>query len=498
MPQLELIERASRNAERVAIHDQAGAHTYAELLECSAAVAARLLEGGDDLREERVAFQIAPGFAHVAAQWGVWRAGGVAVPLALSYPVPEIARLIDDAAPLCVLAEAALRDRVDQAVQGRRCRVLLLTTEPELGCRDPLLPQIDPARRAMMVYTSGTTGRPKGVVTTHSNIEAQIEALVQAWEWRPEDRILHVLPLHHVHGVVNVLSCALWSGACCEFLSPFEADSVWERLVSGEISLFMAVPTVYRRLIDAWERADMGTRRRWSRGARDLRLMVSGSAALPVAILERWQQITGHRLLERYGMTEIGMALGNPVGGERRAGTVGRPFPGVQARIVDEAGKTVGDGTRGEIQVRGPQVFLEYWQRPTETAASFRDGWFVTGDEGVVQDGYWSILGRRSVDIIKTGGYKVSALEIEEVLREHEAIADAAVVGVADPDWGERVCAALVLAGDEAPELSTLQSWCKERLAPYKVPRQILVLEQLPHNAMGKVVKLELRQRFEA
>lgn len=492
----ELVQRARRHGEAVAVVDADGEHTYARLLERSSAIAAGLLDGRGDLDEARVAFLLPPGFEHVAVQWGIWRAGGIAVPLALAHPARELAGVLEDAAPLHLVAEAALRARLRDAAVGTESEVLGPAGLSVADGTVARLPEVDEKRRALMIYTSGTTGRAKGVVTTHANITAQITALVQAWEWSPDDRILHVLPLHHVHGVINALSCALWSGATCEFLTPFDADGVWERLASGEISVFMAVPTVYRRLIAAWEAAPEANRTRWSAGTRGLRLMVSGSAALPVAMLERWEQITAHRLLERYGMTEIGMGLGNPLHGERRAGTVGQPLPGVQARVVDESGSELPAGSAGQIEIRGPQVFSEYWQRPAETAASFRDGWFVTGDEGVVRDGYWRILGRRSVDIIKTGGYKVSALEIEEVLRRHEAVADLAVVGVEDADWGECVCGVLVLEAGATLDLATLRSWCKERLAPYKAPRHIVVLPELPRNAMGKVVKPPLRQLF--
>ena len=195
-------------------------------------------------------------------------------------------------------------------------------------------------------------------------------------------------------------------------------------------------------------------------------------------------------------MTEIGMALSHSLDGERRAGTVGQPLPGVEARIVDGAGIEVAEGTSGQIEVRGPQVFREYWRRPEETAVAFREGWFMTGDEGVLEDGYFRILGRRSVDIIKTGGYKVSALEIEETLRQHPAIADVAVVGVADEEWGESVCAAIVVVGGDEPRTEAIRSWCKERLAPYKVPRRIRYLDQLPRNLMGKVTKLAVHRYF--
>jgi len=218
-----------------------------------------------------------------------------------------------------------------------------------------------------------------------------------------------------------------------------------------------------------------------------MRLMVSGSAALPVQRLERWREISGHVLLERYGMTEIGMALSNPLVGERRPGFVGTPLPGVDVRLVD--------GT-GEIEVRGATVFLEYWRRPDATAAAFRDGWFRTGDIARVEHGAYRILGRSSVDIIKTGGFKVSALEVEEVLRTHPAIAECAVVGVEDPEWGERICVAVERRGEADLTLAALQAWSKERLAPYKIPRALRSVPALPRNAMGKVTKAEVAKLF--
>ena len=261
----------------------------------------------------------------------------------------------------------------------------------------------------MILYTSGTTGRPKGAVTTHGQIEAHIRSLLEAWKWERDDRILHVLPLHHTHGIVNALCCPLYAGATVEFgggSGGFDPATTWERLASGDISVFMAVPTIYAKLLRAWDAADGSTRRRWSRGARGLRLMVSGSAALPVPVFKRWEEITGHRLLERYGMTEIGMGLSNPYEGERRPGTVGQPLPGVDLRLVRPATERVlaegmeafAPGESGEIRIRGPMVFSEYWRRPEETAAAFVDGWFLTGDEAVLEDGYYRLLGRRSVD----------------------------------------------------------------------------------------------------
>jgi malonyl-CoA/methylmalonyl-CoA synthetase len=358
------------------------------------------------------------------------------------------------------------------------------------------LPHLGSARRAMIVYTSGTTGRPKGVVSTHETIGAQISSLVEAWGWRPSDRLLLVLPLHHVHGIINGLGSALAVRATCEVLPRFDAEAVWRRLASGEVTVFTAVPTIYSRLIAAWDAAGADERAAWSRGAGGLRLMMSGSAALPVSMLERWRTITGHTLLERYGMTEIGMALSNPLDGDRRPGFVGVPLPGVDVRLVDEHGVAVADGSPGELEVRGPGVFKEYWQRPDETADAFRAGWFRTGDMAVVERGSYRLLGRTSVDIIKTGGYKVSALEIEEVLRTHPAVAECAVVGITDAEWGERVAAAIELRAGTALPLEDLQRWARDLLAPYKLPRELRAVPALPRNSMGKVVKAEVAALF--
>jgi len=521
----EIVRRARDHRDKLALVGRPGSSprpspadehwTRGELLAASAALATALLAGDDDLDEARVPFLVAASPAWVAVQWGIWRAGGVAVPLATSHPPAELERVLDDADPRAVVASGELAARVEPAARDRGLRFLRADDLlPGVSGDDEGAPaRVRPAsgRRAMMLYTSGTTGRPKGVVTTHANLEAQVRCLVEAWEWSEDDRILGVLPLHHVHGIVNVVCCALWAGACCELRVPFDPGVTWERLASGEVSVFMAVPTLYVRLIRAWEEASSDRQRRWARGAAGLRLMVSGSASLPVPVLERWEDITGHRLLERYGMTEIGMALSNPLDGERLPGTVGRPLPAVEARVVDDIGRPVPAGETGEIEVRGPQLFLEYWRRPEATAAAFRDGWFRTGDEGAAEDDVWRILGRRSVDIVKSGGEKVSALEVEATLRAHPAVSDVAVVGVPDPEWGERVVAAVVprsgsregASGEEAtgPEESrglpeALREWCKERLAPWKVPRAVKLVGDLPRNAMGKVVKSRLQRRL--
>jgi len=488
-----IIARAHAAAGRVAVVAGADTLTYGDLLDRSERVAAALLDGRASLDGARVAFMVPPGWEYVAAQWGVWRAGGVAVPLAVSHPETELEYVVTDADAETVISHASFTE-ILRPVAERTGRGFL-TVDDALAAAPVPLPAVAEDGAAMIVYTSGTTGKPKGVVTTHAGFRAQVTTLVDAWGWTEDDRILLVLPLHHVHGIVNVLACALWSGAVCEIAPRFDADDTWRVIESGRLTLFMAVPTVYSRMIAAHDQADPARRARMVEGCRKMRLMVSGSAALPVQMLERWREISGHTLLERYGMTEIGMALSNPLRGERRPGSVGMPLPTVETRVVDDEGRPVEPGTPGDLEIRGPSVFREYWRRPDATAEAFRDGWFRTGDVAVVEDGYHRLLGRRSVDIIKTGGFKVSALEIEEVLREHPAIAECAVVGIDDEEWGERVCLAVEAAG-ELPPLAELQAWARQRLAPYKLPRDLRAVESLPRNAMGKVMKPEVAKLF--
>jgi malonyl-CoA/methylmalonyl-CoA synthetase len=495
---LSLINRARKHDERTAIVDSEGTFTYQDLLRVSGQIATLLLQGTEDLQEQRVAFLIPSGFQYVATQLGIWQAGGIAVPLCQVHPRPELEYVITQSGASQIIAHPQF-ETILRPIAAAHHLPLLLTSEP-LPLPLAVLPEIAIDRRALILYTSGTTGKPKGVVTTHGNIEAQVTSLITAWEWVEDDRILHILPLHHIHGIINVLTCALWAGAECHMMPKFDAEAVWSRIAAGNLTLFMAVPTIYAKLIAAWDGAGsdqeaIEQQQRRALGCTKMRLMVSGSAALPVQILEKWQRLSGHFLLERYGMTEIGMALSNPLHGQRGAGTVGKPLPQVSVRLVNDQGSIVPPETPGEIQVKGAGVFLEYWQNPEATVKAFRDGWFCTGDFAVVEKGNYRILGRMSVDIIKTGGYKVSALEIEEVLRTHPMIQECAVVGIADLEWGERVCAALVLS---VPSLSIeeLRIWAKEKLAVYKVPTRILAIEELPRNAMGKVTKPAVAQLF--
>ncbi len=493
-PELALIRRAFRYKGRTAIVAVGGEFSYRALLDVSHRAASCFLGRGLDLKEKRVAYLVPPGFQHVAIQWGIWRSGGIAVPLAEFLPLPELEVLIQDSDPSLVIASAQYEDKLRTLAKRQRRR--FLPADAVLKTAPRPLPEIASGRRALILYTSGTTGKPKGVVITHRNIEAQVKSLISAWEWRPDDYILNVLPLNHTHGLINVLSCALWTGATCKLLPKFDPERTWQIILGGEITLFMAVPTIYVKLISFWRASTPKKQKAMSAAASKMRLMISGSAPLPVGVFEAWKTISGHALLERYGMTEIGMALSNPVRGPRVPGYVGTPLPGAELRLVNELGHPVEPGTPGEIEVRGPGIFLEYWRRPEETARAFHNGWFRTGDAAVVENGLYRILGRKSVDIIKTGGHKVSALEIEEVLRTHPEIQDCAVVGLEDPEWGERIAAALVLKEGKFLTLEPLRIWAKERLAPFKVPSRILVLGSLPRSVMGKVSKAEVTKLF--
>jgi malonyl-CoA/methylmalonyl-CoA synthetase len=490
---LHLVRQAKTHPGNTAIISNGQSYTYAQLLEQSDQFAQQLLHGQADLAEARVAFMVTPGFDYVRVQWGIWRAGGIAVPLCLTYPPASLDYMLSDTGADIVVASARYSAIVKPLAEARQIRFVELES-PELY-EPGTLPDLMPERKAMILYTSGTTSLPKGVVTTHANLDAQITSLVTAWEWQPSDHILCVLPLHHVHGIVNVIGCALWAGACCEFLPEFSAAGVFAAFQRGHLNLFMAVPTIYFKLIAHWEGLTTPEQEALTAVMRSFRLMVSGSAALPVTVMEKWERVSGQVLLERYGMTEIGMAISNPYRGKRVPGHIGQPLAGVGIRLVDEKDEPIANDQPGEIQVQGPTVFQAYWQRPQATADAFTDdGWFRTGDVAVVDDGSYKILGRSSIDIIKSGGYKLSALEIEEVLRTHPAVDDCGVIALPDEEWGETVAAVLVTI--QPIDLADLNQWIRTQLPPYKVPRQYRVVAELPRNAMGKVTKNDLKQLF--
>lgn len=489
MFKFQVLDALKKHSSRVALSCDAGTLTYAELDAWSDSLCTKLLQKAKakDLKERTVGLLAASSLEYVAGLYAIWKSGAMAVPLQPQHPQAELEYIVEDSKLEFVLAHPELLE------QGLK---LHANTQPIT--REQAEPRscasLSNDQGALMIYTSGTTSRPKGVVLTFGNLEFQVATLGQAWGWRADDRIVNVLPLHHVHGVINILLCSLANGAHCELYARFNAQKVWSRLASGEVSVFMAVPTIYSKLAQHWESFSPKHKRHFSERSACLRLMVSGSAALPLPLFEKWREITSHTLLERYGMTEIGMALSNPYSGERKPRSVGRPLPGIEIKLTEE----------GEILVRGPNVFREYWGKPELTRDSFTaDGWFKTGDlTHVTEDGYFHILGRASQDIIKCGGYKLSALEIESALLENAALAEVAVVALPDAEWGERVAAVCVWAdasakaANEASDYEHIKSWLMNKVAHYKVPTVWKSAAALPRNAMGKVTKPALKALF--
>lgn len=445
-----------------------------------------------DLEEERIAFFLPGSVDYVTVMHGVWRAGGIAVPLNTTSTIPELEHYLS-----CARAARLVAPAEDHEFLRTLCAALaiqLLTVDELLAETATTLPAIADSRRAMMIFTSGTTNKPKGVISTHANIRQQVCTLLDAWGWSETDVIPLFLPLHHVHGIINVLCCGLWAGARVHLFERLDIPAISHDIAAGAFNVFMAVPTVYVKFIQHFGKITEQEAKAICEGFGAMRLNVSGSAACPVPLFEQWRELTGQVLLERYGMTEIGMALSNPYDDERRAGHVGHPLPGVEIRLAGEDGEWIeGEDLPGEIYVRGASVFLEYWDNPDATDKSFRDGWFQTGDMAVLEGGYYRIMGRTSIDIIKSGGYKLSALEIEGVLLEHPDIEEIAIIGAEDEVWGEAVAAFIVLRQGTALEPASLKQWCDGKMSAYKIPKQVHFIENLPRNAMGKVTKPDLK-----
>lgn len=513
----------------MAIIDSSGSHSYKQLYCSSLALASRITStlnsdfGG--LEGKRISFLCTNDASYTVAQWAAWMSGGTAVPLYRKHPPSELEYIISDSQSSLLVAAHCCAETLEPVAQrlGLPCLTMPptsnLSPSHEADTQEKEMTITDWADRpAMIIYTSGTTGRPKGVLHTHSSIQAMVQCLVSEWAWSRDDVILHTLPLHHVHGIVNKLLCPLWVGATCVMLPEFQPQKVWEMLLSSKapmVNVFMAVPTIYSKLIHYYDQHFTQPHVKDFVKAvckERIRLMVSGSAALPLPTLKRWEEITGHTLLERYGMTEIGMALSNPLKGPRIPGAVGLPLPGVNVRIVmsNTTKTTIAEGTHketqvypglegkeGELLVRGPSVFKVYWNKPQETQDSFtEDGWFKTGDTAVYKDGVYWIMGRTSVDIIKSGGYKISALEVERHLLAHPDIIDVAVIGAPDPTWGQKVTAVVQLKKGQSMTLPELKTWGRENMAPYTIPTGLVLVDEMPRNQMGKVNKKDLLRHF--
>ncbi|KAH9665901.1 Malonate--CoA ligase [Citrus sinensis] len=421
----------------------------------------------------RIGIVAKPSFEFVAGVLGTWFSGCIAVPLALSYPESELLHVMHDSDISMVLSTEDYREVLQSVAAKSGAKFSLIPPVPNVSSETTVFDQSQAEKMdgqrgedpALIVYTSGTTGKPKGVVHTHKGIAAQVE-----------------------------------------FMPKFSVRGIWQRWresypVNGNgagdaITAFTGVPTMYTRLIQGYEAMDTELQAASASAAKQLRLMMCGSSALPLPVMQQWETITGHRLLERYGMTEFVMAISNPLRGARKAGTVGNPLPGVQVKIAEDESGSDAAGV-GEICVKSPSLFKEYWKLPEVTKDSFTaDGFFKTGDTGKQdEDGYYIILGRTSADIMKVGGYKLSALEIESVLLEHPAVAECCVLGLPDKDYGDAVSAIIVLEEKAKRDqekskpvlsLQELCTWAKDKLAPYKLPTRLFLWDSLPRNAMGK------------
>jgi malonyl-CoA/methylmalonyl-CoA synthetase len=462
---------ASEPSARVLFDRHRGWMRAVELEQATRRVAGRLqgagLEPGD-----RMLFSAESSLGLVIAHVAALRSGIVVVPANTAYTERELAHIVNDARP-----KAALVDSDDRAAWVRAASgpdTVVVGPDVDLDDSPPsVLDAVTPDQAALIGYTSGTTGRPKGAVLSHANLLASSESVQLAWRWTEADRLVLSLPLFHVHGLCVGLHGTLLAGASAVLLHRFEVNAVLDAVAEHDATLFFGVPTMYHRFAQS---ARVGELAR-------LRLCVSGSAPLPAELHQALAERGGQQVLERYGMTETLMLVSNPYDGERRPGSVGFPLPGVELRLSD--------GQQGEIQVRGPNVFAGYWEREQATAESFTDGWFRTGDLGSVDsDGYLRILGR-SKELIISGGLNVYPREVEEVLLAHPGVAEVAVVGTPSEEWGELVTAFVVPAGDHHnPEL--LLAFAAEQLAPFKRPRLVHFVESLPRNALGKVLKHEL------
>ncbi|NJO06516.1 MAG: AMP-binding protein [Chloroflexaceae bacterium] len=501
------VETCRRTPSKPCLSFEGQTYTYAQVYGAARAYQSYLPDMGM-LPGDRVALYLANSPAFLAAYLGIWMAGGTVVLINTQYRQVELHHILSDSgaricitdanstAPLAPFAEhvfvyaAGNPDGHLTSADDPQGRGVRWHTPDELPAPDSL---------ALLAYTSGTTGRSKGAMLTHRNLAANSAAVTTAWHWTADDTLLLTLPLFHIHGLGVGIHGTFLAGSTVDLRRRFDAAAVYDTLSNGDVTLFFGVPTMYTRLLAEAAQCDPhGTR-----PAPPLRLFVSGSAPLNPHTFAAFEQRFGQPILERYGMTETGMNLTNPYHGERRPGTVGQPFPGQEARIVDiQTRQPVPPETEGEIQVRGPHVFQGYWQRPDATAAAFdSDGWFNTGDLGwVSSDGYFTIAGRAR-ELIITGGYNVYPREVEEVLLTHPALSEAAVLGLPDTDLGEQVVAVVVArttldAAAQHALATELIALCREQLAAYKKPRQVRFVAELPRNALGKVQKHLLAQHL--
>lgn len=482
---------AQRYQERAALVLDDGTWSYATLSEWSGRMAAVLRSGGVG-PGDRVLVQVDKSAHAVALYLGCLRVGAAFVPLNTAYTTEEIRYFLRDADPALVVCRPAdLEERVRMAGS---VPVLSLGGDASgslLDAARSAVPDfvIEPRAAgdlAAIVYTSGTTGRSKGAMLSHANLESGARVLIAAWGWRDDDVLLHALPIFHVHGLFVALHCALLTGTPMIFMPAFDARAVLEALPRATV--LMGVPTFYTRLLEQ-PGLDAAC-------CSHIRLFISGSAPLTPQTFEAWEARTGQRILERYGMSETMMNTSNPLVGERVAGTVGFALPGTDVRVADSEGRVLGADEVGVLEVRGPNVFSGYWRMPEKNAEEFRsDGFFITGDLGRIDAGGRVTIVGRAKDLIISGGYNVYPKEVEERLDELPGVAESAVIGIPHPDFGEAVVAVLVPTGDPVSE-NDVRAALADRLARFKQPKTVINVPTLPRNAMGKVQKKVLRETY--
>ena len=469
-------------------------YSFTEIGVRAAAIAGGLLQRGVR-RGDRVVVGLWNSPELVVSVLGVLQAGAVLVPLNPAYTADEVTYVVRDAGASLAIVEA---EHAVLLAQARLPQLSMIVTTPDGFAADASpASAADPEAPALIVYTSGTTGRPKGAILSHRALLSNLTTVARAWRWTEDDRLLLTLPCFHLHGLGLGVIGSFLVGSSVVLRRRFVAEEVCADLEEYRATMFFGVPTMYNRLLALPDRLSS------ERDLRHMRLWVSGSAPLPIATFERFQQRFGVAILERFGMTECGFPLATPYDGPRRAGTVGMPLPGISVRVIDpeaaDAGNVidVGDCLEGELAIRGPNLFSGYWNRPEETRRALVDGYLRSGDVAVREvDGTFRILGRMSVDIIKTRGFKVSAVEIENCLQRHPQVQEVAVVGLPDADQGERVVAAITPAADTTLSAEDIRAFAREHLAPHKVPARIVFVDEIPRTGPGKFKKKELIERL--
>lgn len=493
----EFVSRFQQDSAKISLETQDGEQiTYSELLECSGKLARFVRESGIS-PGDRIAVQVEKSLENILLYLACLQTGAVYLPLNTAYRPAELEYFFNDAQPRLIVCDPGMHEEIkslpyrypspdiytlDKRGQGS------LTESTKALPPDLQITDREEGDLAAILYTSGTTGRSKGAMLTQGNLLSNALTLHQHWGWQEGDVLLHALPIFHVHGLFVALHCAFLNTSPILLMPKFDVRQVMEMLPRA--SVFMGVPTYYTRLL-----VEPGFN---GKCCDNMRLFISGSAPLHTDTFKEFNSRTGHTILERYGMTEAGMITSNPLEGERRCGSVGKPLAGVTVRIVDEAGEEVGVDTVGSLEISGPNVFAGYWNMPDKTREEFTpDGMFITGDLAKKdKDAYISIVGR-SKDMVISGGYNVYPKEIESVIDDMQDTLESAVFGIPDKDYGEAVVAAVVMSKDVSiPNEDGMRSKLKQKLASYKVPKQIFFVGELPRNTMGKVQKNILREQY--